>query len=222
MTKHFGFTLAEVLITLGIIGVVAAMTMPTLINQTRGAEFRAGFKKTLSVLSQAAALNQALDDWDFGAVDSSSNKLEDMLDERINVISKEEPTDYSPNPAFKDGDGDIKVVKPGTTEAAAIEFKAPTTSTKYVTMNDGSMFIFDEPSHDCTQKTPCFGYIDVNGAKRPNKITTCDDGTEDKCYVRDNIGDIFPVYFYEQTVLPASYAGNAVLADKTKAETPAE
>ena len=28
------FTLAEVLITLGIIGVVAAMTMPTLINST--------------------------------------------------------------------------------------------------------------------------------------------------------------------------------------------
>ena len=34
MLKSFksGFTLAEVLITLGIIGVVAAMTMPTLMN----------------------------------------------------------------------------------------------------------------------------------------------------------------------------------------------
>ena len=32
MTKRFGFTLAEVLITLGIIGVVAAMTIPTLIK----------------------------------------------------------------------------------------------------------------------------------------------------------------------------------------------
>ena len=30
--KIFGFTLAEVLITLGIIGVVAAMTLPTLIQ----------------------------------------------------------------------------------------------------------------------------------------------------------------------------------------------
>ena len=28
--KHFGFTLAEVLITLGIIGIVAAMTIPSL------------------------------------------------------------------------------------------------------------------------------------------------------------------------------------------------
>lgn len=30
-----GFTLAEVLITLGIIGVVAAMTLPTLVNNNR-------------------------------------------------------------------------------------------------------------------------------------------------------------------------------------------
>lgn len=32
MKKVFAFTLAEVLITLGIIGIVAAMTIPTLIN----------------------------------------------------------------------------------------------------------------------------------------------------------------------------------------------
>ena len=47
MTKRFGFTLAEVLITLGIIGVVAAMTMPTLMNQTNGAQYKAAYKKTL-------------------------------------------------------------------------------------------------------------------------------------------------------------------------------
>lgn len=33
-----GFTLAEVLITLGIIGVVAALTMPTVLNKTKNAE----------------------------------------------------------------------------------------------------------------------------------------------------------------------------------------
>lgn len=48
-----GFTLAEVLITLGIIGVVAAMTLPALVNRTQGKELEAGFKKSYSVLSQA-------------------------------------------------------------------------------------------------------------------------------------------------------------------------
>ena len=46
-----GFTLAEVLITLGIIGVVAAMTMPTLINSTQGAQYKTAYKKALSVMS---------------------------------------------------------------------------------------------------------------------------------------------------------------------------
>ena len=50
MTKRFGFTLAEVLITLGIIGVVAAMTIPTLIANTNSAKFRSQFKKSLSTI----------------------------------------------------------------------------------------------------------------------------------------------------------------------------
>lgn len=47
-----GFTLAEVLITLGIIGVVAAMTLPALINKTQHQELVTSFKKVYSELSQ--------------------------------------------------------------------------------------------------------------------------------------------------------------------------
>ena len=62
------FTLAEVLITLGIIGVVAAMTIPTLIVNTRAQQFRSKFKKTVSTLSQAARLNQAQYGYDFSGI----------------------------------------------------------------------------------------------------------------------------------------------------------
>ena len=47
------FTLAEVLITLGIIGVVAVLTMPTLINNIQDRQFKAIFKKQVSVIFQA-------------------------------------------------------------------------------------------------------------------------------------------------------------------------
>ena len=40
-----GFTLAEVLITLAVIGVVAAMTIPSLMNNTNDAELKAQYKK---------------------------------------------------------------------------------------------------------------------------------------------------------------------------------
>lgn len=51
-----GFTLAEVLITLGIIGVVAALTIPALINKTQDLEFKSSFKKNYSQLDQITRL----------------------------------------------------------------------------------------------------------------------------------------------------------------------
>ena len=56
-TSHFSlksaaFTLAEVLITLGIIGVVAAMTMPALIANHRKTVLKTQFKKAYSELQQ--------------------------------------------------------------------------------------------------------------------------------------------------------------------------
>jgi len=46
------FTLAEVLITLVIIGIVAAMTIPTLINNSNKQEYVSKLKKTYSALAQ--------------------------------------------------------------------------------------------------------------------------------------------------------------------------
>jgi len=49
----FAFTLAEVLIVIGILGMVAEMTIPTLINNTQDAVLKSSFKKAYSVASQA-------------------------------------------------------------------------------------------------------------------------------------------------------------------------
>ena len=51
--RKCAFTLAEVLITLGIIGVVAAITTPTLINSYRNKTLEAQFKKQYSLIQQA-------------------------------------------------------------------------------------------------------------------------------------------------------------------------
>ena len=97
-----GFTLAEVLITLGIIGVVAAMTMPTLINSTQGAQYKTAFKKSLTVLSQAVVMNIALNDYDLSQVVAGTNasssstgtstaatgaqSLHDLFSNRLNIV----------------------------------------------------------------------------------------------------------------------------------------
>lgn len=51
--KQKAFTLAETLITLSIIGVVAAMTVPTLVTNAQKASHVAGLKKAHSVLTNA-------------------------------------------------------------------------------------------------------------------------------------------------------------------------
>lgn len=51
--SHFGFTLAEVLITLGIIGVVAAITLPSVINKAQKFILKQQFKKSISIVSNA-------------------------------------------------------------------------------------------------------------------------------------------------------------------------
>ncbi len=48
-----GFTLAEVLITLGVVGVVSALTLPTLINDFRARSLETSFKKADAILTTA-------------------------------------------------------------------------------------------------------------------------------------------------------------------------
>jgi prepilin-type N-terminal cleavage/methylation domain-containing protein len=52
LKKCIGFTLAEVLITLGIIGIVAAMTIPGLMNNAKATKLRSQYLKAYSTLGQ--------------------------------------------------------------------------------------------------------------------------------------------------------------------------
>src|SRR5699024_983203 len=61
MKRLRGFTLAEVLITLAIIGVVAALTIPSVISNSQQQEFKTGLRKAVSVLNSAITMNMAID-----------------------------------------------------------------------------------------------------------------------------------------------------------------
>ena len=58
MKKKKAFTLAEVLITLGIIGVVAALTLPILIQKQQKIAISSSLKKFYSAMSQAILLSE--------------------------------------------------------------------------------------------------------------------------------------------------------------------
>ena len=219
MKKMNAFTLAEVLITLGIIGVVAAMTMPTLMSSTQGAQYKAAYKKALSALSQAVTLNVALDEWNFAdATGTSPYTIKEMLTNRMNVVRTES------------GSGNMKGPDGTTTYAPTVatgakgaggstsDYAIGDNTTLF--FNDGIMFTFPNDADSCTKdetrgNSPCYGYIDVNGTKAPNRVVKCDGGagTDSDCQIKSPT-DVYPVIFYDQTVLPNSVAARAVLYSK--------
>ncbi len=70
--RRVAFTLAEVLITLGIIGVVAALTIPTLISNYNKRQTVTKLKQTYSILSQALTMAQVKEGdtstWDIAGI----------------------------------------------------------------------------------------------------------------------------------------------------------
>ena len=86
-----GFTLAEVLITLGIIGVVAAMTMPSLIQKHKEKEYAAKLIKFNSLMSQAlitAVSNEGdVTDWGLTYYTTSDGLSDEELEQIIREVS---------------------------------------------------------------------------------------------------------------------------------------
>ena len=78
--RRHAFTLAEVLVTLGIIGVVAALTLPSLIAHKKEKEMIVAWKKMYSDISNAALL-MSLDEVDL----SSEQKIGETFAKYIKV-----------------------------------------------------------------------------------------------------------------------------------------
>lgn len=204
MTKRFGFTLAEVLITLGIIGVVAAMTIPTLISNTNGAKFRSQFKKSISTLNQAGLMAQAQYDFDYagttspcqadqaaGAAEHPDSTMSFCAILNGTLTGQTYMGDLANIKRNNNGtEEDYMVFKPGA-YGSSLGFTDKTTPTGYLayTLADGSIVAFNKDAQGCELPVgtrmdsvwikahkKCVGFIDVNGATLPNREVTCADG----------------------------------------------
>ena len=190
--KRCAFTLAEVLITLGIIGVVAAMTMPTLINSTQKQELVAQYKKTYSVLSQAYMMLLNDNGGSLEGVFTSSNSYIDVFSKYIKDVktcrTNEEVTRCYLD-SFKTLTGRVVNSDVGST----------------LTTPDGAILLFYHINNSCIgtrelDKPIGCGRIrvDVNGTKKPNTVGY----------------DIFDFYITQNGIIPRGHEDTTVEEDE--------
>lgn len=112
--KKHAFTLPEVLITLAIIGVVAAMTIPTLITNIQDRQFKVKFKQSISIISQAMKTVYAESDETYTSTDwlqmpiyfCKLEKTLKVMNSGIDCTKVSDDTIYESSsewPYFKDG-----------------------------------------------------------------------------------------------------------------------
>ena len=147
LLKQPAFTLAEVLITLGIIGVVAAMTMPSLVANYEKKRTATAVKKAYSELSQALKLAEVdygdMEYWDYpDGYDVEENKA---------FVNRYITPYYKGVTMLQDGS------VPGSISQTGINFIS----------SNGTIF-----SGKPNNSKAFFVLVDINGFKRPNKMGT--------------------------------------------------
>lgn len=160
--KKLGFTLAEVLITLGIIGIVAEMTIPTIINNVHEIQYKVGTKKAYQVLNEATLRLNIDSDLDV----STSITLADSYAKVLN---------YSQMLPGKEALGGINY-RYYKTNITAFDFNQ--SSSLLFILADGSIVSdwinwptcsqtnnLKAPPNDCGEF-----FVDTNGSKSPNMI----------------------------------------------------
>jgi prepilin-type N-terminal cleavage/methylation domain-containing protein len=156
-----GFTLAEVLITLLIIGVIASIVIPGLIQNSQDAELKTAWKKLYSELSNATKLFITENSGSLANVFQTSEDMVNAYKPKFNCIKECSASDT-----------------PGNCWHTGIGFKHMNGidgGTRYYPgfiLNNGGMVIFRLTDANCTQDNINCGwiYVDVNGFKGPNIV----------------------------------------------------
>lgn len=168
-----GFTLAELLLTMTIIGIIGSYTIPTLLQNLQNAETKVAFKRSFSDLSGVTQRLLSDNGGSFvGAfVDPGPGTIDDdMRDKYLNHM----------NSIKKCNDG----ADPGVcwhlpnywTYFSGVQVSSDYTIMSRSILNNGSLLSFSVISADCTGSQGSLNticgtiFIDVNSFRGPNKV----------------------------------------------------
>lgn len=152
--KMKAFTLAEVLLTLTIIGIVSAMTVPSLINSINEAEYKNGWKKAFSDINQVI---QRIKVDNYGSLPDFTNTTRSLYPVFGNYVISNKLYGYG----FPSNYSYPKIKHLNNTLVNEQFF-----DDGFLTLNNGyAIFI-----NNYSVEPPSLIWVDVNGAKPPNVI----------------------------------------------------
>jgi len=162
-----GFTLAEILITLTVIGVVAALTIPTLLQNTNQAELKAAWKKTYGDISQATLSIMNDNGGTVAYAFSDHNSFKNKYLEKLSYIKT--CYDDTRGNCFAGGTDSIHFLN------GSVYPDSWMNSTPSAILSNGTSINFYFASSDCTSTwhgiQNCGAInVDVNGLKKPNTV----------------------------------------------------
>jgi prepilin-type N-terminal cleavage/methylation domain-containing protein len=162
--KKQGFTLAEVLITLSIIGVVATMTLPSLMANTQEQQAKTALKKAINTLTEAASMNLAMDGFDYANI--INDDTNDGAQSLVGILRTKTQIDYAESQDnFKQGG------KIGHSDNFAVFFKDGTALSFPTNVGQNSSTWANQLEDGLVEG---FGVVfDTNGTKAPNVISNC-------------------------------------------------
>ena len=154
--KKLGFTLAEVLITLVIIGVIGALTVPALIQNTQKQEYVTALKKAYSTLSQVTQQIIAEEGSPKGGWADTREHIWELYKNHLNVIKECRLTSecMTNKAAYLGGNG----LNWGTDGKYS-----------FILADGAGAVIHSSVSPDCSNDRCAWIQIDINGKKAPNK-----------------------------------------------------
>lgn len=160
-----GFTLAEVLVTLGIIGIVATLTLPATLADHRKKETATRLKKSYAVLSQALNMAQA-DHGDISNWNANVAAADDPNNEYIAEYVETYIGPYLTNVRYA-GLATLKDrgYSKYTTVSGVTNTNLSSTTKRYyiIEMGDGTTYFFARESSGYT-----IVYMDINANKKKN------------------------------------------------------
>ncbi len=184
--KRQAFTVAEILIAMVAIGIVAAVTVPQLLGNTGARTNKVMIQKTFAAFAQSIRISETKLDYNTSEVEKIINtaaadiSIENFLKKSMDITLKENISQHSFTGKLITVNSSGALTRASSESSTGVKLTQAASSGKrggIFETRDGAYYMFpdktDIATAACTKDSPCIMYVDINGPESPNRLVSC-------------------------------------------------